>query len=129
DFPVEVEIDSGSVSGSSAGLAFSLAILDRLTPGMLTGGQKVAITGTIELDSSAGPIGGVRQKTEAAIRAGAVLMLVPDLEYEEALEAAGDRIEVRSVATFEEAIDALAELGGDPVPDDLALPPAGLTEG
>lgn len=129
EFPVEVEIDSGSVTGSSAGLAFALAILDRITPGMLTGGQKVAITGTIELDSTVGPIGGVRQKTEAAIAGGAVLMLVPELEYEDAVDAAAGRIEVRSVNTFEEAIDALADIGGDPVPDDLALPPAGLAEG
>lgn len=128
EFPFEVEIDSGSVSGSSAGLAFALAILDRLTPGMLTGGATVAITGTIELDSSVGPIGGVKQKTEAAISAGAVLMLVPDLEFEEARDAARGRIEVRSVATFEEALDALEDLGGEPVPDELALAPAGLTE-
>lgn len=128
DFPVQVEIDSGTVSGSSAGLAFALAILDRLTPGKLTGGNTVAITGTIELDSSVGPIGGVRQKTEAAIDAGAVLMLVPDAEFEEAKAAARDRIEVRSVSSFEEALDALEDIGGDPVPDDLALPPAGLPE-
>ncbi len=124
DFPVEVEIDSGSVMGSSAGLAFALAILDRLTPGALTGGEKVAVTGTIELDSTVGPIGGIRQKTEAAIRAGATLFLVPEMEHELAVEAAAGRIEVRSVATFEDALDALETMGGDTVPDELALPPA-----
>lgn len=129
DFPVEVDIDSGSVMGSSAGLAFALAILDRLTPGALTGGQKVAVTGTIELDSRVGPIGGIRQKTEAAIRAGATLFLVPEMEHELAEKAAAGRIEVRSVATFEDALDALESMGGDTVPDELALPPAGVSEG
>lgn len=129
DFPVEVDIDSGTVSGSSAGLAFALAILDRLTPGLLTGGETVAVTGTIELDSSVGPVGGVRQKVEAAVRVGAVLMLVPEMEYQTALDAARGRLEVRSVTTFEEALDALVEIGGDPVPPDLALPPAGLSPG
>jgi PDZ domain-containing protein len=124
DFPVDVTIDSGSVMGSSAGLAFALAILDRITPGMLTGGQRVAVTGTIELDSSVGPIGGVRQKTEAAVRAGASLMLVPEMEYDEAVEAAGGRIDVHSVSTFEDALDALVAAGGDPVPKDVALEPA-----
>ena len=128
DFPVDVEIDSGSVSGSSAGLAFALAILDQITPGKLTGGETIAVTGTIELDSSVGPVGGVRQKTEAAVRVGAVLMLVPEMEYEEAKAAARGRLEVRSVTTFEEALDALVEIGGDPVPAELALPPAVLTQ-
>ena len=129
DFPVDVSIDSGSVSGSSAGLAFALAILDRITPGLLTGGHGVAITGTIELDSSVGPVGGVRQKVEAAIRSGAVLMLVPVQELDTAVDAADDRIEVRAVTTFEEALDALVDIGGDPVPPELALPPAVLSQG
>ena len=38
DFPIDVTIDSGTVGGPSAGLAFTLAVLDVLTPGELTGG-------------------------------------------------------------------------------------------
>jgi PDZ domain-containing protein len=120
DFPVDVAIDSGTVGGPSAGLAFALAILDRLTPGLLTGGERIAVTGTIELDGSVGRVGGVRQKTEAAIRAGARVFLVPADEHGEAVEAAGDRIEVRSVSTFEDALEVLVELGGDPVPAPTA---------
>ena len=55
DFPVNVEIDAGDVGGPSAGLAFALAILDRLTPGQLTGGARVAVTGTMELDGTKAP--------------------------------------------------------------------------
>ena len=126
DFPVDVAIDSGTVGGPSAGLAFALAILDRLTPGLLTGGERIAVTGTIELDGSVGRVGGVRQKTEAAIRAGARVFLVPGDELAEAVTAADGRIEVRPVATLEDALDVLADLGGDPVPaPDAAAAPTG----
>lgn len=116
DFPVNVEIDAGDVGGPSAGLAFALAILDRLTPGQLTGGARVAVTGTMELDGTVGRVGGVRQKLEAAVTAGARMMLVPVEEVAEASEAADGRIAVRGVATFDEALDMMVELGGDPVP-------------
>ena len=45
DLPFKVNIDAGRVGGPSAGLAFTLAILDELTQGELTGGKKVAATG------------------------------------------------------------------------------------
>lgn len=115
-FPVDIDIDTGKVGGPSAGLAFTLAILDRMTPGQLTGGERVALTGTIELDGSVGPVGGVRHKAEAAIRQGATLFLVPPDEYDEAVEAADGRIEVRKVATLDDALEALEDHGGDPLP-------------
>ena len=115
-FPVDIAIDSGKVGGPSAGLAFTLAILDRMTPGSLTGDDRVAVTGTIELDGSVGPVGGVRHKTEAAISEGARLMLVPPAEYDEAVEAADGRIEIESVSSLDEALAALEAAGGDPLP-------------
>lgn len=115
-FPFEVAIDSGEVGGPSAGLAFTLAILDQLTAGDLTGEGVVAVTGTIELDGSVGPVGGVLQKTEAAIDAGAKVFLVPPDEFADAMEAARGRIEVRQVASLDEAVAALESTGGDPIP-------------
>src|SRR5207302_4192976 len=50
DFPIKVDIESGDVGCPSAGLAFTLALLDVLTPGELTGGVPVAATGTIDSD-------------------------------------------------------------------------------
>ena len=67
-FPFEVEIDSGSVGGPSAGLAFTLGVIDAATEGDLTGGERVAVTGTIEFDGQVGAVGGVPQKA-AAVRA------------------------------------------------------------
>lgn len=116
EFPITVSIDSGDVGGPSAGLAFTLAILDRLTQGNLTGDAQVAVTGTINLDASVGPVGGVVQKTEAAVSAGATMFLVPPDEFADATEAARGRLEVRQVSTLDEALAELEALGGDPVP-------------
>lgn len=115
EFPFEVSINSGDVGGPSAGLAFTLALIDLLTPGELTGDQRVAVTGTIELDGSVGQVGGVPQKTEAAVADGAVLFLVPSAELDLAVEAARGRLEVRAVDTIDEALAALEAHGGDPV--------------
>jgi PDZ domain-containing protein len=120
EFPVDIRIDTGKVGGPSAGLAFTLAILDRMTPGRLTGDQKVAVTGTIELDGSVGPVGGVEHKAEAAIREGATLFLVPPQELEEAQARADDRLEVRAVSSLDEALAALEDAGGDPLPAPAA---------
>jgi PDZ domain-containing protein len=120
DFPVDVRIDSGKVGGPSAGLAFTLAILDRLTPGSLTGGKRVAITGAINRDGSVGPVGGVAQKTVAAIDADATVFLVPSDEYDVAKEVAGSDLKVMRVDTLDDALQALDGLGGNAL--DLGKP-------
>jgi PDZ domain-containing protein len=112
DFPVQVEIDSGAVGGPSAGLAFTLAVLDVLTEEDLTGGALVATTGTIDLAGRVGPVGGVTQKVIAARRAGVELFLVPSGEYEEAIEVAGD-MRIERVDTLEQALAALEHVGAD----------------
>jgi PDZ domain-containing protein len=119
DFPVTVTIDSGSVGGPSAGLAFTLGILDALTPESLTGGLHVATTGTMRLDGTVGPVGGVHQKVVAADRAGVDLMLVPADEIDEARRYAGD-LRVEPVRDLDEALAVLATVGGG----DAVLPPA-----
>ncbi len=111
--PFDVAIDTGKVGGPSAGLEFALSIVDQLTPGELTGGRKVAVTGTIELDGTVGPVGGVPQKTVTVGRAGAKLFLVPKGQVAEAQAQAGRDVEIVGVGTLEEAIQALATRGGD----------------
>ena len=116
DFPIDVQIETGDVGGPSAGLAFTLAILDDLTPGELTGGRSVAVTGEIRSDGSVGPIGGTAQKAAAVRQAGIDVFIVPTADYEAALTRAGD-VEIVPVDTLEEALDALSEMGGNA--DDL----------
>jgi PDZ domain-containing protein len=113
DFPVDVSIDSGTVGGPSAGLAFTLAVLDVLTPGELTGGTRVAVTGTMALDGTVGPVGGGRQKAIAVRNAGYGAFLVPTDEYDEVNRAVGSDLRVIAVDTLDEALDALASLGGN----------------
>jgi PDZ domain-containing protein len=113
DFPFDVTIDSGSIGGPSAGLAFALAVIDHLTPGELTGGTKVAVTGTIDVDGTIGPVGGVVQKVAAVKESGASVFLVPADEADEAAARAGSAVRVIGVATLDEALAALVELGGN----------------
>jgi PDZ domain-containing protein len=112
DYPFEIDIDSGDVGGPSAGLAFSLGVLDVLTPGELTGGNQVAVTGTIDGNGRVGEVGGVAQKTAVVVDEGYDVFLVPSSEFEEAAERAGDHVRVIAVDTLEEALDALESLGG-----------------
>jgi PDZ domain-containing protein len=113
DRPVKVDINAGGIGGPSAGLAFTLAIMDQLRPGELTGGRKVAVTGTIDIDGNVGDVGGVVQKTAAVRRSGATVFLVPPGEYNDAKAHAGSKLEVIKVATLDEALQALGRLGGD----------------
>lgn len=113
DFPFDVVIDSGRIGGPSAGLAFTLGVIDSLTVGELTGGRKVAATGTIELNGEVGDVGAVTQKTAAVRAAGADVFLVPPGEYEEAKDHAGPKLKIVKVATLDDALTEMARLGGD----------------
>lgn len=113
-FPFELSIDSGSVGGPSAGLAFTLTLLDALTPGELTGGKVVAATGTIDVNGNVGRIGGLRQKTVAVEEAGADLFLVPKADEPIAQEEArGSDLRVVGVETLDEALAVLGAEGGN----------------
>jgi Lon-like protease len=118
DFPVKVTIDSGRVGGPSAGLAFTLGLLDVLTPDSITGGLKIATTGTMSLDGTVGPVGGVHQKIVAAKREGVQLMLVPSSELDEARRYA-DGLRIEPVDNLDQALQVLATVGGG----DAVLPP------
>lgn len=106
---IEVTFKTGEIAGPSAGLMFSLALYDRLTPDDLTEGRKIAGTGTIGCGGVVGPIGGIEEKVAGAEDQGAEIFLAPELNYEAARDAAGD-IEVVSVATFDDALEYLEGL-------------------
>jgi len=101
-FPVEI-VPEKIVGGPSAGLMFTLTVYDLLSPEDLTGGRKIAGTGTISLDGSVGPIGGVELKVAAAEAAGATYFLCPVDNYADASAVAGG-IQVVQIASVDEAL-------------------------
>jgi PDZ domain-containing protein len=110
--PFDVTIDPGNIGGPSAGLAFTLGVLDKLSTSDLTGGRVIAATGTINPDGTVGPIGGIVQKTAAVRKAGAGAFLVPSDEYAQAVKHAGSRLRIIKVSNLEDALNALRGLGG-----------------
>ncbi|MPZ60023.1 MAG: PDZ domain-containing protein [Propionibacteriales bacterium] len=118
-FKVRFHVDA-DVGGPSAGLMFALSIVDRLTPGALTGGLHIAGTGEIGVDGSVGAIGGVGLKIAAAEDAGATVFLVPAGNCTEAASQDPDDIRLVRVTRLSGAVTALERLAADedaPVPE------------
>jgi len=116
DLPIPVKIvPQKIVGGPSAGLMFTLTLYNMLTPTDLTGGRRIAGTGTINPDGSVGPIGGVQQKVAAAEAAGAEYFLSPVDNYTDAASVAG-KIKVIKVATVGDAIAFLQNLPANQAP-------------
>ncbi|WP_436786833.1 YlbL family protein [Yinghuangia sp. YIM S10712] len=114
---VKVQLNLANVGGPSAGLMFSLGIVDQLGDVNLTGGEIIAGTGTIDADGKVGPVGGVEMKTKAAKRDGATVFLLPEHECGNAEKAAPDGLRLVPVDTLTEAIGALTALqNGGKVP-------------
>jgi PDZ domain-containing protein len=139
EFPFTVNVNTEGIGGPSAGLAMALAIFDDLTPGSLTGGQRVAVTGTIDPLGNVGEIGGINQKAVAARAAGARLFIVPacskqldapadytacQKDLQRATERAGSHVKVVPVSTFAGALQALRDAGGPPVATSTTAPAA-----
>ena len=110
ELPFPVEIIPQKISGGpSAGLMFTLTVYNMVTPQDLTGGRKIAGTGTISLDGKVGPIGGVEQKVAAAEGAGAEYFLSPPENYA-AAKSVAHNIKVIKIATAQQAIQFLKSL-------------------
>ncbi len=119
--PFEVDIELGQdIGGPSAGLMFSLAVYDLITPGELTGGQFIAGTGTIDLAGNVGVIGGIQQKIAGAYESGATVFLVPSGDCAEASQSdLADDLELVEVSTIHDAVSALHALDSG---DEAAVP-------
>ncbi|WP_137145304.1 PDZ domain-containing protein [Mycolicibacterium sp. CR10] len=114
--PFTIDFNLANIGGPSAGLMFSLAVVDKLTTGDLNGSKFVAGTGTISGDGKVGSIGGITHKITAASEAGASVFLVPAENCDEAKTAREDGIELVKVDTLGQAIDSLRTIsaGGEP---------------
>ncbi len=108
--PMEVTFNLADIGGPSAGLMFSLALIDKLTPGELDGGTFVAGTGSIDQDGKVGPIGGIQYKMMAAREAGAETFLVPAANCNEARQRTPDGLRLVKVENLAGAVQSLEDL-------------------
>ncbi|MEV8533506.1 S16 family serine protease [Streptomyces sp. NPDC051211] len=118
---VKVDLNLADVGGPSAGLLFSLGIVDKLdgdgSGGDLTGGRSVAGTGTIDANGAVGAVGGVALKTQAAKRDGATVFLVPKAECSDARSELPEGLRLIPVTSLTDAVSSLRELNrGGKVP-------------
>jgi Lon-like protease len=114
--PYTISIRLDNVVGPSAGLMFSLGIVDKLKPQDLTDGLVIAGTGEIDEDGNVGAIGGIAQKMRGARRDGATVFLTPAPNCKEAVANAVPGLKLVKVSTLDGALSALATLdsGGTP---------------
>ena len=106
-FPFTIDIGLQDVGGPSAGLMFSLGIVDKLEPADITGGRFIAGTGTITDTGTVGPIGGISMKTIAAREAGAQYFLTPAENCAEAAKNIPDGLRLVKVKNLDGAVKAL----------------------
>lgn len=109
-FPFEIDIKLADVGGPSAGLMFALGIVDKLTPGDLTGGNFVAGTGTIDDKGKVGAIGGIQMKTVAAEAKGAKYFLTPAGNCASAAKDKPSGLTLVKTGTMDDAMDALKKI-------------------
>ena len=112
EFPLDVEIHLQDVGGPSAGLIFTIALIDRMTEEPIVDGRHIAGTGTIDPDGTVGPIGGIQQKVLAAASEGATIFLAPELNCQEITHVPAN-MTVYSVDTLDTALEILDAPAGE----------------
>lgn len=110
EFPVKVNFALDGIGGPSAGMIFALAIYDEMTPGDLTGGKKIAGTGTIDEQGTVGPIGGIRQKMIGARSDGAEYFLAPSANCDEVTGHIPEGLQVVKIDSLSDAISSVERI-------------------
>lgn len=124
-FPFDVKIQLNDVGGPSAGQMFALGIIDKLTPGPLNGGKRIAGTGTIDNTGEIGPIGGIRQKMYAARDDGkADYFLAPAANCDEVSGHIPAGLRVFAVKTLDDSLKVLKAVRDGSSMSGLATCPA-----
>ncbi|WP_094667779.1 PDZ domain-containing protein [Bifidobacterium myosotis] len=108
---LKVTMHVDSIGGPSAGMMYTLGLIDKLTAAQETGGKTIAGTGTISEDGAVGRIGGIRLKMLGARRDGATWFLAPESNCAEVVGHVPDGLRDVKVATLDEAYQALVAIG------------------
>lgn len=103
----------GDVGGPSGGLIFALGLIDKVTPGQLTGGKFIAGTGTISADGEVGAIGGIRLKMIAAKSAGDHFFLAPQSNCDEVVGFEPQGLRVIPVSSLGDALEVVRVIAAD----------------
>lgn len=102
DYDIHINIPGGvPMDGPSAGTALAVAVISALnnTPPR----PRMALTGEVSIHGDVLPVGGVPEKVEAAVRAGAQLIVIPRDNDEEQFAACS--VKVQAVATVAELLE------------------------
>lgn len=108
--PFEIELGETRIGGPSAGMMVALTVYDLLNDEDLLAGRTVMGTGSLDSEGRVGPVGGVRQKMHTAVEREADVVLVPQVQAEDANDAVDTDIPIIGVATLDEAIEALRDI-------------------
>lgn len=115
--PAQIRADE--IGGPSAGLMFSLEVLDQLLAEPLSKGYRIAGTGTISETGEVGQIGGVQHKVVAADREGAEIFFCPrdhtpqddnEKKAKETAKRIKTKMKIVPVSSLQEAVDYLQRL-------------------
>nr|WP_226836108.1 S16 family serine protease [Bifidobacterium leontopitheci] len=108
---VKVSMHIDGIGGPSAGMMYTLGVIDKLTGENETGGKTIAGTGTIDAKGTVGAIGGIRLKMIGAKRDGATWFLAPESNCDEVVGHVPQGLTVVKVSTLDEAYKALVAIG------------------
>ena len=108
--PKNIYFDVKRTGGPSGGMIFSIGVIELLTPRDILHGRHISGTGTIAVDGTVGPIGGINEKIRAAQKSGAVIFLAPEGNRAE-VSNPGTGMKIIFVASLKDALNALTAQG------------------
>ena len=109
---LQVASDGGGVEGDSASIAVAVAIISALKGIPIK--QDTAMTGSLSVRGEVLSVGGVTQKTEAAIKAGITRVIMPRANVKDVIlsPSQAKKIEIIPVDSIEEVLEEAMEWKG-----------------
>jgi ATP-dependent Lon protease len=103
DYDIHINFPGGIlIDGPSAGVSMAVAIYSALSG--IPVDNRIAMTGEVSIRGLIKPVGGINAKIDAAIRAGAKRVLIPNDNWQNLFNKIED-IEIIPIETLEEAIE------------------------
>ena len=125
---IHIHFPEGAVpkDGPSAGITMTVALISALTGTPVR--RDIAMTGEVTLRGRVLPIGGLREKTMGALRAGVKTVIIPsdnEVDLENIDQAVRRQLSFRTAENVDDILDfVLVGRSGEPLPTAPALPVA-----